>query len=215
MISLLPPWPLLSAFLMASLVLALTPGPAVFYIVTRSVRQGRRVGLASVAGITLGNLGNMLAACLGLAALFAISALAFTVVRYAGAAYLVYLGIRALYAPLGEPLRIEPSIPPLMGAFRDGLIVALFNPKTTLFFAAFLPQFISSGAAPMVHSVALGSLFVTLAAGTDSAYALAAGTLAPVLARARGVRALGRYGTAGALIGLGVFAAVSGSRDGR
>jgi len=215
MISLLPPWPLLSAFLMASLVLALTPGPAVFYIVTRSVRQGRRVGLASVAGITLGNLGNMLAACLGLAALFAISALAFTVVRYAGAAYLVYLGIRALYAPLGEPLRIEPSIPPLTGAFRDGLIVALFNPKTTLFFAAFLPQFISSGAAPMVHSVALGSLFVTLAAGTDSAYALAAGTLAPVLARARGVRALGRYGTAGALIGLGVFAAVSGSRDGR
>jgi len=215
MMSPLPPWPLLSAFLVASLVLAVTPGPAVFYIVTRSTTQGRRVGLASAVGIAVGNLANMVAASLGLGALFALSSLAFTVVKYAGAVYLVYLGIRALGGPQGERLRVEPSTSPLTGAFRDGLIVALFNPKTTLFFAAFLPQFLGKGEAPTLQSVVLGSLFVALAAITDSAYALAAGSLSPTLARARGVRALGRYGTAGVLIGLGVFAAVAGSREGR
>ena len=93
---LLPAWPLLSAFLVASLVLAVTPGPAVFYIVTRSVAQGRRCGLASVAGVALGNLGNAIGASLGLAVLFAVSSVAFTVVKYAGALYLVYLGVQAM-----------------------------------------------------------------------------------------------------------------------
>src|SRR5204863_8744736 len=96
---LLPAWPLLSAFLVASLILAVTPGPAVFYIVTRSVAQGRRCGLASVAGVALGNLGNAIGASLGLAVLFAFSSVAFTVVKYAGALYLVYLGVQALRAP--------------------------------------------------------------------------------------------------------------------
>jgi len=215
MLALLPPWPVLSAFLVASLVLAVTPGPAVFYIVTRSTTQGRRVGLASAMGIAVGNLANMVAASLGLGALFAVSSLAFTVVKYAGALYLVYLGVRALYARPTERLPVVPKEAPLGGALRDGLIVALFNPKTTLFFAAFLPQFVGKQAEPMVQSLALGSLFVALAAITDSAYALAAGSLSPTLARARGVRAFGRYATAGALIGLGLFAAVAGSRDGR
>src|SRR5204863_3300806 len=93
---LLPAWPLLSAFLVASLILAVTPGPGVFYIVTRSIAQGRRCGLASVAGVALGNLGNAIGASLGLAALFAVSSLAFTIVKYLGALYLIYLGIQAL-----------------------------------------------------------------------------------------------------------------------
>jgi threonine/homoserine/homoserine lactone efflux protein len=215
MTDLLPPWPTVSAFLVASAVLAVTPGPAVFYIVTRSTTQGRRVGVASAMGIAVGNLANMLAASLGLAALFAVSSVAFTVVKYAGALYLVYLGLRALHDPRSEGPAPASQTASLARAFRDGVIVAVFNPKTTLFFAAFLPQFLSSGVEPMVQSVALGSLFVALAAVTDSAYALAAGSLAPALTRARGVRAAGRYASAGALIGLGVFAAVAGSRAGR
>lgn len=212
---LLPPWPLLSAFLLASLVLALTPGPGVFYIVTRSLVQGRRIGLASVAGVAVGNLGNALAASIGLAALFALSAPAFAVVKYVGALYLVYLGLHALRAPQAEVPLADAAPAPIARVFRDGFFVALLNPKTTLFFAAFLPQFVSGDAVPMLQSITLGSLFVAIAAATDSVYALAAGALAAKLAHARGARALGRYFSAGVLIGLGVFAAVAGSRGGK
>lgn len=215
MTDLLPPWPLLSAFLLASLVLAVTPGPGVFYIVTRSLMQGRLIGLASVAGVAFGNLGNVFAASIGLAALFAISSIIFAIAKYTGALYLVYLGIHALCAPRAEASPAIPKAEPLSRVFRDGFIVALLNPKTIIFFAAFLPQFLSSEAVPMLQSIVLGSLFVSIAIVTDSAYALAAGSIAPALARARGVRTLGRYFTGGALVGLGVFAAIAGSRNGK
>ena len=211
----LPPWPLLSAFLLTSLVLALAPGPAVVYIVTRSLAQGRRFGLASVAGLALGNLGNVLAASIGLVALFAISSLAFAVVKYAGALYLIYLGVQVLLAPTGEVLPSVHAPTPVGRVFRDGLVVALLNPKTTIFFVAFLPQFVSTEASPMVQSILLGTLYAAIAAVTGSIYAFAAGAIAPMIGRARGVRALGRYFTAGAFIGLGVFAAVAGSRSGK
>jgi len=211
----LPSWPLLSAFLAASFVLAVTPGPGVFYIVTRSVMQGRRHGIASVLGVALGNLGNAVGASIGLAALFAISALAFTVVKYAGAAYLVYLGFQALRAPQADPAAPAPAPAPLLRIFRDGFVVALLNPKTAIFFAAFLPQFMNPDATPIVQSIALGALFVAIAAVTDTCYAVAAGTVAPMLSRARGVRVLGRYLTGGAFIGLGVFTALGGPRSGK
>jgi threonine/homoserine/homoserine lactone efflux protein len=213
--AILPSWPLLSAFLAASFILAVTPGPGVFYIVTRSVMQGRRHGLASVLGVALGNLGNAVGASIGLAALFAISSLAFTVVKYAGALYLIYLGIQALRAPQVAPASANPAPASLARIFRDGFVVALLNPKTAIFFAAFLPQFMSADAAPIVQSIALGSLFVAIAAMTDTGYALAAGAVAPMLSRARGVRALGRYLTGGAFIGLGVFTALGGPRSGK
>lgn len=210
----LPAWALLAAFLIASLVLAVTPGPAVFYIVTRTLAQGRRAGLASVAGVALGNLGNAFAASLGLAALFAVSSVAFTIVKYFGAAYLVYLGVMALHtngngsatatvAPVGAGLRT---------IFRDGLVVALLNPKTTIFFAAFLPQFMRPDASAALQSMLLGSLFVAIAASTDIGYVLAASAFAPLLDRVRGARELGRYFKAGAFIGLGIFTAASGAR---
>jgi len=211
----LPSWPLLSAFLAASFILAVTPGPGVFYIVTRSVMQGRRHGIASVLGVALGNLGNAVGASIGLAALFAISALAFTVVKYAGALYLIYLGIQALRAPQRDLTATKPAPAPLGRIFRDGFVVALLNPKTAIFFAAFLPQFMSADAAPIVQSIALGALFVAIAAVTDTGYAIAAGSVAPLLSRARGVRALGRYLTGGAFIGLGVFTALGGPRGGK
>lgn len=215
MTELLPSWPLFSAFLLASLVLAVTPGPGVFYVVTRSLVQGRRSGLVSVVGVALGNLGNALAASLGLAALFAVSAVAFMVVKYAGALYLVYLGVRMLRRAQDEtPVALDRDAP-LGRIFRDGFIVALLNPKTTVFFAAFLPQFLSPGAPPMFQTMVLGGLFVAIAAVTDSIYALAAGAIAPALARARGVRRFGRRLGGGMFIGLGVFTALAGPRDAR
>lgn len=208
---LFPPWSLLTAFAAASLLLAITPGPGVLYIVTRSLAQGRRAGLASVAGVALGNLGNAVGASVGLAALFAVSAAAFTVVKYAGAAYLIYLGVRAL-ANARRRTR-APAAPALSRhLFRDGLVVALLNPKTTIFFAAFLPQFMAVGADPMLQGLALGSLFVAIAAVTDAAYALAAGSIGPVVGRADGARRIGGYLSGLTFIGLGLFTALSGSR---
>jgi len=206
-----PPWPLLSTFLVASFVLAITPGPAVMYIVTRSVVQGRRHGLASVAGIALGNFGNMLAAAVGLAALFAVSAVAFMVVKYAGASYLILLGVRMLRCG-GQSVPDDfPAAAPRRRVFRDGLLVALLNPKTTIFFAAFLPQFVSPSAAPLPQTILLGSLFVAIAAVTDTSYALAAGSLAPQL-RGNRSRRLSRRVGGSVYIGLGLATAFAGSQ---
>lgn len=211
---LLPPWPHLTAFCLASVLLAVTPGPGVLYIVTRTLSQGRSAGLASVAGVALGNLGNAVGAAVGLAALFAVSSLAFSVVKYAGAAYLVYLGLKALRRPGagGSGSAVAPVAASRRRIFRDGLVVALLNPKTAIFFAAFLPQFMSPQVSALSQSVGLGAIFVLIAAVTDSAYALAAGAVAPVLARSRGIGAAGRYVTASAFVGLGLFTALGGSR---
>lgn len=214
LIDALPRWPLFSAFLLASFVLAVTPGPGVLYIVTRSLVQGRRFGLVSVAGVALGNLGNALAASVGLAALFAVSSLAFSVVKYAGALYLVYLGVQMFRSSPVENSTAVPAATPLWRVFRDGIVVALLNPKTTVFFAAFLPQFLNPNVPPMSQSMVLGFLFVAIAAATDSAYAVAAGVLAPALRRSA-ARRIGRRLGGGVFIGLGVFTALAGSRGGK
>lgn len=209
--ALLPSPPLLSVFLAASLVLAVTPGPAVFYIVTRSLMQGRRSGLASVAGVALGNLGNAIGASLGLAALFAISSVAFTVVKYLGALYLVWLGVRALRGSRAPATADVADGEALRRTFVDGLLVALLNPKTAIFFAAFLPQFVQ-GPTAYAQTVALGVLFVLIAATTDSLYAVCAGAVGPRLARGSRVARYARCVTGSAFIGLGVLAALSGQR---
>ena len=202
----------LLAFLFASLLLAITPGPGVFYIVTRSLSQGRQAGLASVAGVALGNWGNSIGAAVGLSALFALSAMAFYVVKYAGAAYLVYLGVRNLLRPSGSEVPAAPG--DRQGSvFRDGFVVALLNPKTALFFSAFLPQFINPHSSALRQSLALGALFVLIASITDTVYALAASAIAPSLTRARSWLRAGRYLTASVFIGLGLFAAFADSRN--
>lgn len=213
MTELLPAWPALLAFLAASFVLAVTPGPGVLYIVTRSVTQGRGAGLASVFGVALGNLGNALGAALGLAALFAASATAFLIVKYAGAAYLIYLGVQTWRTAGHTSPASTAALPavPLRRIFRDGLIVALFNPKTTLFFAAFLPQFVTA-TAPATQTVLLGVIFVLIATATDSLYALLAGTVRPWLLRRGGLGAWGRRLAGSFYIGLGVATALAGSR---
>src|SRR5262245_57466906 len=130
-------------FAAAALVLAVTPGPAVLYIVTRSVSQGRLAGVVSCLGVAVGGMVHVLAAAAGLSVVLATSALAFNIVKYAGAAYLVWLGIQKLTrAPRPDA---EASAEPhsLLRVFREGVVVNVLNPKTALFFLAFLPQFVA------------------------------------------------------------------------
>lgn len=205
---LLPAWPALAGFLLASFALAATPGPGVIYIVTRTLAHGRQAGLASVGGVALGNFANCLGASLGLAALLAVSSIAFTLVKLAGAAYLIHLGIAALRAPPPATTQSSAHAGALNRVIRDGFMVALLNPKTALFFAAFLPQFIDPAAAPSLQTIVLGASFVLIAAVTDSAYVLAASLGTPLMDRIEGGRAAGRFVVAGIFIGLGIVTAV-------
>jgi threonine/homoserine/homoserine lactone efflux protein len=211
MTDLLPHGPVLMAFLAASLILAVTPGPGVLYIVTRSLAHGRKSGLASVAGVALGNLSNAVGAAVGLAAWFTVSTLAFTVTKYAGAAYLVYLGIRTLFLSSDASGEVRPGTASFRRVFRDAFWVALLNPKTTLFFAAFLPQFMGAQAMTAQRGILLGSIFVLIAGVTDTLYALAADVVSPRLNRARALKRTGRGISGGVFLGLGLYAALAGS----
>ena len=204
-------WPLSTAFWLASFALAATPGPGVVYVVTRTIAQGRHAGIASVVGVALGNLGNAIGASIGLAALFALSSAAFTAIKFAGAAYLVYLGLKVLLPTNGSAEVAQLQKPKLSRIFRQGFLVALLNPKTAVFFAAFLPQFINPAGSAIVQSVLFGTVFVLIAACTDTAYVLAAGVAAPAMGNGRVARAFGRYATATVFIGLGIFTAASGA----
>ena len=212
----LPDTPLLLAFIGASLVLALTPGPAVVYIVARTLSQGRACGLASVLGVALGNLANAVGAALGLAALFAVSSAAFTVVKWAGAAYLVYLGIRMWRATpaVAAVTPKAPPVQPLRRVFRDGFVVAMLNPKTSLFFASFLPQFMDAHASPLVQTLALGGVFIAIAACTDLMYVLTSSLIGPRLGGATRHAVWGNRIAGTSFIGLGVLTAM-GSRPTR
>ena len=166
-------------------------------------------------GVALGNLSNAVGAALGLAALFAVSSAAFTMVKWAGAAYLVYLGIRMWRAapPVADATPQAP-VQPLRRVFRDGFVVALLNPKTTLFFAAFLPQFVDAHASPLMQTLALGGVFVGIACCTDLIYVLTASLVAPRLNRAARHAVWGNRIAGTSLIGLGVLTAI-GTRPGR
>lgn len=208
-LSALPAWPSLWGFVAASLLLTLTPGPGVLYIVSRSLMHGRRDGLTAVLGIAAGNLLNAVAASTGLAALFAISPLAFDLVKFAGAAWLVWLGIR-MWRDEGRAAADKVvAAPSTSRLFRDGLLVALLNPKTTLFFAAFLPQFVTSRKSAMQQSLALGMLFVLIALVTDGLYALGAGSASRLLS-STGTRRLGRRLAGCLYLTLGLVTATGG-----
>ncbi len=207
--------PVFAAFLAASLVLAVTPGPGVVYIVARTLAQGRGAGLASVAGVAGGNLCNAIGASLGLAALLALSSLAFTIVKFAGAAYLIHLGIQALRRPaaIASPTSFEA---PRKGRIaRDGFVVALLNPKTALFFAAFLPQFIDQAGSTAMQGALLGLAFVAIAGITDTAYVLAANLAGARIGRGIRFAAIGRYLAAATFFALGLFTAATGTRSAR
>ncbi len=211
MLELLPPLANLSLFIGAALILIITPGPAVLYIIARSVDQGRRAGLASVLGVEIGNSVHVLAAAFGLSAILLSSALAFDVVKYLGAAYLIYLGIKTLRTPVIEdanPL-IEPK--PLRQIFGQGVVVAILNPKTALFFFAFLPQFVDTSRPVVTQILFLGTVMVVIATISDSLYALLAGTIGGWLRRSRAFLKIQRAVAGGTYIVLGISAAFAGN----
>ena len=202
----------ITIFAGASLLFAVVPGPAVIYIVTRSVHQGRAAGLVSALGIATGTLVHVPAAAVGLSALLVSSATAFTVVKYLGAAYLVYLGIRKLIDVEAE-LDGVPSTRSLRRIYAQGAVVGVLNPKTALFFLAFLPQFVDPArGSPAVQLVVLGVLLVSISMVSDTCYAMLTGTAGSWF-RARGARFMRRQRvvSGGIYIALGVSAAVAGS----
>jgi threonine/homoserine/homoserine lactone efflux protein len=205
----------LGVFVAAALALLLVPGPAVLYLVGRSIEHGRRAGLVSVLGIQAATLVHVAAAALGLSALLASSALAFTVVKIAGAAYLIWLGLQKLF---GRPATAASGdapleMPRLARLMRDGFVVNLLNPKTAIFFLAFLPQFVDVGRGHVASQIAvLGVLLAMLGLMTDSAYALAAGSVGSWLKHSRTYASVERYVSGVLLIGLGLTAAFAGSQ---
>jgi threonine/homoserine/homoserine lactone efflux protein len=193
-------------FSLAALALLAIPGPAVLYIVVQSAEQGRRVGLASVAGVHLGTLVHVTAAAVGLSAIIVASAVAFSIVKYAGAAYLIYLGIRKLFSR-EDDVAVERGRESLRRAFARGAVVNVLNPKTAIFFLAFLPQFVDpERGAVWSQALVLGLVFVALGFVSDSLYALAAGSAAGLLRRRRSVM---RYGSGLVYVGLGATAALA------
>ena len=195
-------------FAVASLALLAVPGPAVFYLVTRSVSQGRTAGLVSVLGVETGTFAYAVAAAAGLTGLIAASQTGFTIVRFAGAAYLVYLGVRRLLERRAGDEDAAPSARSRL--FLRGLLVQLLNPKIAVFFLAFLPQFVDPDrGSVVVQSLLLGTLFTVLAILSDGGYVLLAGAVGGRLRRGSGARRLARL-SGGIYIGLGVTAALSG-----
>jgi threonine/homoserine/homoserine lactone efflux protein len=202
-------------FSLAALALIVVPGPAVLYIVAQAIDRGRVGGVVSALGISVGGLVHVLAAAIGISSLVVSSATAFTVVKWAGAVYLVYLGVRRLLS------RDDPATAPaaatrerrLRRIFVQGVVVNVLNPKTALFFFAFLPQFVDVEAGSVALQMAvLGLVFVGLALVCDSLWGLAAGTAAGWLRGNRRVALGQRYATGGVLVGLGLATALTGSR---
>ena len=197
------------AFAGASILLLLIPGPAVLYIVNRSVSDGREAGLAAVAGLTLGNLVHALAAAAGLSAVLATSAAAFSTVKYLGAAYLIYVGVRTLLRP---PPVINPDQPGVSAkrAFTQGIVVNVLNPKVALFFLSFLPQFIHpENGRPALQALVLGLVFVGLGFFSDGTYSLVASSLRSVLLRGKTLPFVQRWVAGTVFIGLGLVAATA------
>jgi threonine/homoserine/homoserine lactone efflux protein len=210
----LPGWSDLLLFITAALILLFIPGPAVLYIVARSVEQGRRAGLASASGIATGTLAHVLAATLGLSALLLSSAIAYSVVKYAGAVYLLYLGIKKFRerpAVKDEVKRVQPL--PLRRIYAQGILVQVLNPKTAIFFFAFLPQFVNPARGHVsLQFFALGMLFILLGLSSDSVWALTAGSAAGWLRQNQAFIRNERYISGTVYLGLGMATAVSGSR---
>jgi threonine/homoserine/homoserine lactone efflux protein len=206
----MPDLTLWGLFVVASVVLLLTPGPAVLFIVARSVEQGRAAGLVSVLGIHLGTIVHITAAAVGLSALLVSSALAFAIVKYLGAAYLIWIGVRTFMAKDPDPE--APAVPAgrLGRVFRDGFVVNLFNPKTAIFFLAFLPQFVDPARGALHWQILiLGLTFMGLGIMSDGMFALAAGTAGNFLRRNRRFLRFQRWFAGTSFIGLGVTAALA------
>jgi threonine/homoserine/homoserine lactone efflux protein len=196
-----------AVFALACIAFLAIPGPSVFYIVTRSLVQGRRAGVTSMLGVQAGGLVHVVAAAFGVSALIASSAAAFTVVKYAGAAYLVFLGVRKLFARDTEQPALVLDRASTARLFSHGVVVNVLNPKTALFFLAFLPQFVDRNAGPVApQMLVLGLLLVSLGVLSDGTYALLAAGIGNRLQTRRRLEKI----SGGVFIGLGLAAAFAG-----
>ena len=200
----------ISVFMLASVVLLIIPGPAVFYIISRSIDQGRIAGIISVLGIGVGTIAHIAAAALGVSMLLVSSPLAFNIVKYAGAAYLVYLGIQSLLENKGPQNILKMKQQSLGRIFYQAVIVNVLNPKTALFFLAFLPQFLDvSRGEVAVQIVIFGFIFIVLGIFIDGLWAIIAGTVGERLKLNMRYSGARRYFGGSTLIALGVGSALS------
>jgi threonine/homoserine/homoserine lactone efflux protein len=199
----------LALFSIAAIALAVVPGPAVAYIVTQSVDKGRRAGIVSALGIASGGLVHVVAATVGLSALIASSAAAFNAVKFVGAAYLIVVGLRRILSHDEPEPALEVEQTPLRHLYAQGVIVNVLNPKTALFFLAFLPQFVDRSGSVALQVGILGLLFASIALLSDLTYAVLADALAGrVRQSGRGAR-LRRFATGGIFVALGITAAAA------
>src|SRR5690349_6689010 len=200
-----PPMPSLGTFALfsvAAVALAVVPGPAVTYIVTQSVDKGRRAGLVSAGGVASGGLVHVIAATVGLSALIASSATAFTVVKLVGAVYLIAVGIQRIRSRDDDDAP-EPAPSSLQKLYAQGVVVNVLNPKTALFFLAFLPQFVDPDRGAVAPQVAaLGAVFVAIALCSDAAYAFTADLLAGRLRRTGAGARVRRWVSGGIFVAL-------------
>ena len=203
-------WSTLAAFTLAAYILIVIPGPAVLYVIARAIEQGKMAGVMSVLGVSFGALIHTLAAALGISAIFAASAVAFNIVKYLGAAYLIYLGITTLrQKPTTTEIVVQAQTH--WQIFRQGLVVNLLNPKTALFFLAFLPQFTDPARGPLwVQMSVLGTIFAVVALLSDTIYALAAGQLSDWLQQNKTFQKRQKQVSGVTYIALGLVAAASG-----
>jgi threonine/homoserine/homoserine lactone efflux protein len=200
-------------FALAASVLIAIPGPNHLYIATRAITGGRRAGLASAAGVETGTLIHIAAAAAGLSAIIASSAVAFDLVRYLGAAYLVFLGIKTLRGGDFGDLEATGKVEPLRRVYVDGLLVNLLNPKVALFFLSFLPQFLDpSKGSVAVQIVILGLVLVMLGVTSNIAYALIAVALGVWLKRRPTFLPRQQLVAGGIYLSLGFLAALAGDR---
>ncbi|HTB17578.1 MAG TPA: LysE family translocator [Bryobacteraceae bacterium] len=198
-------------FLSAALILAITPGPGIFYVLARSLRGGRREGALSAAGTFLGGLVHVAAAAFGLSAILAASAIAFQTVRYAGAVYLIYLGYRMIRSRDQQPA--ESELETGGNTFRQGVMTEVLNPKTALFFLSFIPQFVSVQQGHVAAQfLMLGAISVTLNTCADLLVACFAGPLGARMQRSAKLRGRQRAASGVAMIGLGVYVAAARGR---
>ncbi|HZR94823.1 MAG TPA: LysE family translocator [Gaiellaceae bacterium] len=196
-------------FVLTALALLAIPGPAVLYIVSRSIDQGRRAGLASVLGVTSGTVVHVAMATVGLSSLILASRVAFDAVRYAGAAYLVYLGVRRLLSRRSGAELVHRAPRTARELYTQGFIVNLFNPKTIVFIFAFIPQFVDVGAGhTSLQILLLGLTLAALGLMSDGLYAFVAGSIADRLRGTPLVARVERWFGGTVLIGLGVASAV-------
>jgi threonine/homoserine/homoserine lactone efflux protein len=199
-------------FLSAAVLLAITPGPGIFYVLARSLRGGRREGVLSAAGTFLGGLVHVAAAAFGLSAILAASAIAFQTVKYAGAAYLIYLGYRMIRSREQEMNASDAGVSG--STFAQGVMTEVLNPKTALFFLSFIPQFVSVEQGHVAAQfLVLGAISVTLNTCADLVVACFAGPLGARMKRSAKLRSRQRAASGVAMIGLGVYVATARGRS--